>query len=109
MTTIIIRKSNNQFYKSFTCMGHAGYADSGKDIVCAAVSVLVINTIHSLEVLAKEDIKVDADENTGFIQCIFVREPNTKSILLMDSLVLGLKEIKKQYGKKFLELKFEEV
>ena len=42
MTKIVIRKTNGR-YSGFSCSGHAGYAESGSDIVCAAVSVLVIS------------------------------------------------------------------
>ena len=34
MTTITIYKSDQGSYKGFTCKGHAGFADSGNDIVC---------------------------------------------------------------------------
>ena len=33
----------------FDLEGHAGYSEAGTDIVCAAVSVLVINTINAVE------------------------------------------------------------
>ena len=36
----------------FQTEGHAEYADPGEDIICAAVSVLVINTINSIETFA---------------------------------------------------------
>ena len=48
-------------------MGHAGFDQSGRDIVCAAISILVINTINSIEELAAEKIIVDADEKAGTI------------------------------------------
>lgn len=97
MTTIVIFKSNDH-YKGFTCMGHAGFDRSGKDIVCAAISVLVINTINSIEELAAEQITVNADEDAGAIECHFPNEINEKAKLLMDSMVLGLKGIEHDYG-----------
>ena len=116
MTTIVIFKSNG-LYKGFTCMGHAGFDRSGKDIVCAAISILVINTINSIEQLAKEEIVTDSDERSGTIECHFPHEVNEKTMLLMDSMVLGLKEIEHNYGnygkqkkgKKFFELIIKEV
>ena len=42
-------KKENGHYKSFHINGHAMYAEAGSDIVCAAVSALVINTINSIE------------------------------------------------------------
>ena len=61
MTTVVIRKSGQSEYKSFTCMGHAGYGKYPNDIVCAAISVLVINTINSLEELALEKMNCTAE------------------------------------------------
>ena len=48
MITITVKKRNGN-YLEFVSKGHAGYAEEGQDIVCAAVSVLVINTVNSLE------------------------------------------------------------
>ena len=110
MTTIIIRKTNTDAYDSFICMGHAEYAKAGqKDILCSAISVLVINTINSLEELTGAKMEVSTNEETGFIHCSFVNPLNEKQILLMDSMVFGLQNLKKEYGKKYLEVRFEEV
>ena len=50
MITISIYKNAEGIYNGFKVLGHAGFDDKGKDIVCAAVSVLVINTINSIEI-----------------------------------------------------------
>ncbi len=111
MTTVIIRKSAQNEYKSFTCMGHAGYKRFffEKDLVCCAVSVLVINTINSLEEIAKEEMEVTENKETGFIHCVFQNPISEEGTLFMDSFVLGLSYIEKQYGTKYFKLKFEEV
>ena len=49
MTTITITKTSSDKYRSIECNGHAGFADYGNDIVCAAVSVLTINLINSID------------------------------------------------------------
>lgn len=109
MTHVSIIKTRNGEYKGFNCIGHSGYADAGEDIVCAAISVLVINTINSLDQLAGEKFKLVTNEEEGLIDCRFEKNINEKSKLLLDSMVLGLEEIKKQYGKTFIDLTFEEV
>ncbi len=109
MTKIIISKSSDGAYKQLTCNGHAGFAQAGNDIVCAAVSVLVINTINSLEELAGESFETVTDEAEGFIHCDFRNPLQDKSIFLLDSLVYGLKNIENEYGKKYLQVKFKEV
>lgn len=90
-------------------MGHSGFAGNGKDIVCAAISILVINTINAMERFAEEDMKVTTNEETGFIDCRFNTDLSDKGGLLMDSMILGLSNIADQYGSKYLLLKFEEV
>ncbi len=110
MTQITFQKTRSGEYRGFSCDGHAGFARRGKDIVCASVSVLVINTINSLEELTGEEMVVDTDEKAGKITCRFVSSPlKETSRTLMDSLVLGLSQIEKKYGKRYCKLTFEEV
>ncbi len=109
MTKVTIFKSGGNGYKRFICEGHSGYAKSGSDIVCASISVLVINTINSLEALANERMEVESNDDTGFIDCRFLDDIGNDSKLLMDSMVLGLQTIEEQYGSKYLRLKIKEV
>ncbi len=109
MTHVSIFKTGKGEYRGFNCIGHSGYADAGEDIVCAAISVLVINTINSLERLVGEDFKLVTNEEEGLIDCRFEKGINAKSVLLLDSMVLGLTEIREQYGETFIDLTFEEV
>ncbi len=109
MTTITIIKSKNGEYKEVTCKGHAGYADAGNDIVCCAISMLVINTINSLNKLTGAPMEVNSDEESGFIDCIFTESLDEGSILLLDSMILGLQSVVSEYGRKYLKLKFKEV
>lgn len=105
MIRIVVTKKNDQ-YLSFRCSGHAEYADSGKDIVCSAVSILVINTINAIEQFTDTAFTLNAEEA---IEWHFPEGIDHDTQLLMDALLLGLTEIKKQYGKKYLNLLFEEV
>lgn len=109
MTTVTIRKTRDGLYTGFTCIGHAGYAQRGEDIVCAGISMLVINTVNSLEKLLNEPIRTVTDEQAGLIDCRFEKAPTEKAILLMDALVLGLEGTVQEYGKTYCKLIFEEV
>lgn len=109
MTKVIIRKSRNGEYKGFTCKGHSGFAEKGHDIVCASVSVLIINAVNSMEELAEEDMEVSADEPAGIIRCRINRPLSEKGKLLMDSMILGVSKIAEQYGERYLTVKFKEV
>ncbi len=106
MIKVTILKHTNQ-YKGFIISGHAGYAEEGYDIICSAVSVLSINTVNSLESLAH--VPVRAEQEDGYLSCQFEKELNRDGILLMDSMILGMRTICESYGKTYIQLKFEEV
>ena len=78
-------------------------------MICAAVSVLVINTVNSLETLAAEKLHVTQNQEDGFLRCEFPVGLSPKGSLLMDSMILGLQGIVKQYGNKYLQVNVEEV
>lgn len=112
MTDIIIRKNSDGDICGFEMDGHAGFAEYGQDIVCAALSVLTINTINSIEAFAGDLIDVSSDEDKGIITCSFRNRTGNisdEATLLMKSYELGVNGIYEQYGKEFLNIKFEEV
>ena len=95
-------------------MGHAQYAKkhlfrSEPDVLCSAISMMVISTINSLEELAGEKLSVTSNEDTGFIRCDFDKMLQEKSVFLMDSMVFSLENLSKKYGAQYLQVKFEEV
>lgn len=91
-------------------MGHAGYAKKGRpDVLCAAVSALTIGTVNSLEELAGEKLKTVQNEETGFLRCDFESVLQEKSSFLMDAMVFSLENISREYGDRYLQVKFEEV
>ena len=106
MITVTVSKKNNS-YVSFVSEGHADYAEEGQDIICAAVSALVINTVNSLEQLTGDHIQ--AEESDGFVSFSFTKPVSKEGTLLMDSLVLGLTEIENSYSKRYLKVKVREV
>ena len=109
MTKIIFSKDQNSNIKQFIGKGHAEFGKYGKDIICAAVSVLVINTINSLEELCHLKMDVTTDVETGYIKCVLPDDLDEKSKVLLDALVLGLTSVESQYGEKFCKVEFEEV
>ena len=84
------------------------YKRQGQDIVCAAVSALIITTVNSLEKFTEEQIEAEADE--GYVSIHFKTNPNTEhGKLLMDSLILGLTEIEHSYNNRYLTVRVKEV
>ena len=102
MITVEIRKSGDS-YAGFSSKGHAGYAEEGYDIICAAVSALTVNTINAIEQFTEDAFKAEAAD--GMVRWKFTEIPLSKEAnLLMDSLVLGLKDIQENYGKKYIKI-----
>ena len=89
--------------------GHAGYDEYGKDIVCAAVSVLTVNMANSVEKFTDDSFKGSVDEKTGRFIFHFTGDVSAESKLLMDSLILGLTDIAESYGDKYIKIRFREV
>ena len=106
MIKVTVSKKNGS-YISFQSEGHAGYAEEGQDIICAAVSALVINAVNSLEQLTGD--RIQAKERDGFVSFSFTKPITEGGTLLMDSLVLGLTEIEHSYSKRYLKVKVREV
>lgn len=93
----------NGHYKQFKISGHADYAEEGQDIVCAAVSALVINTINSIEQFTEDAFTCDcADGQISSWE--FTSDVSAATDLLMDSLLLGLENIQRSYGDEHLQV-----
>lgn len=110
MIKAVFFKDSAADYRGFSISGHAGYADFGSDIVCAAVSVLSINTVNSIEAFTKDKFEASIDEKTGSLTCRFPEKISTESTLLIDSLLLGLRGIEEDYtDNTYIKISIEEV
>ncbi len=108
MIRFTVWKSEDQ-YRGFESSGHAGFAEEGEDIVCAAVSALVINAVNSIDQFTEDDYEVEQAPDGGFLRVQFPEVPGEKATLLMDSLLLGIKSIEADYGNEYITLITEEV
>ena len=110
MTTIIFEKSRES-YKTITCMGHAKHKRIWfeKDLVCASISVLVINTLNGLDKFTDTKMEVTTNEDTGFLRCVFQDSLSDKAVVLIDTMILGLEQICQEYGTKYCNVNFKEV
>ena len=104
ISVILYKKEGN--LKGFKVSGHAGYAKKGKDIICAAVSSLVITTVNALESFTEDEKEISASENGAVIEVKFKDLPGHDAQLLMKSMVLGLKQISEENG--FVKISDEE-
>ena len=81
----------------FKIEGHAGYADSGFDIICSAVSVLTINTVNSIDRLTDDYYEFEQDEAEG-LMILRMEEFSEASEILLRSLRIGIEGIVEEYG-----------
>lgn len=88
--------------------GHAGYAEEGEDIVCAAVSSIALNTINSIETFTEDKFEYTVNENDAVINYILKGAKSSESLLLLKSFVLGLNGLCKNYSE-FIKIAFKEV
>ncbi len=77
--------------------GHAGYDECGKDIICAAVSTACIMTINGIE--QQQLANIVYSENDGYLICEIPEEREYGADLLLNSLMITIYEIAKQYKK----------
>ena len=104
MINVSIYKNAENLVTGFKLSGHADYSEYGSDIVCAAVSALVINTINSIENFTSDRFRLDQDEKKGFIEFHVISPLSNNSNLLLSSLVLGLSGIVEEYTEKYIKL-----
>ena len=91
----------------FRSEGHAGYAEEGYDIICAAVSVLSVNTVNSIEEFTEDEMDVISGD--GLIELKLDGSLSEEGQLLMQSFVLGIQSVQETYGNEYIELVFKEV
>ena len=106
MINVTIYRDKDGRYKGFVSRGHADYADEGLDIVCSAVSVLVIGTANSIEKLTDDRIVSD-DSQDGLIKVDFPDGLDHDGDLLK-AMQMNLQSIEESYSG-HIKLNIEEV
>ena len=110
MVDIIIYKNEQNECVGFETSGHAGFAEAGQDIVCAAVSILIINTINAIEAFTKNETMLDTDDGQGIIRCRIKGQPAKETTLLLETMILGLQTmVDDENYEQYIDLTFEEV
>ena len=107
MVVVSVTRRSGKYHK-LSIRGHADYADFGNDIVCAAVSILTINTFNSIEEFTGDDITVRSTEKGGRLELSFKDTPSHDAGLLIDSMLFGLKQISQQYGNSYVTVNIKE-
>ena len=110
MIKVTIYKTERHEYVGFDTEDHAGYGEQGQDIVCAAASVLIINTMNAIELYTEDAFSVFSDEETGMISWHLEGNPSKEAGLLLNTMILGLKGMADDENyEEYIDLTFEEV
>lgn len=102
MVKVNIKKKDERII-SITVEGHADYGKFGKDIVCSAVSSIVITTINGI---LRLNGSINYIDNDGYVEINNIEYNGVTEVLLINMIEL-LTELEKQYPKN-IKL-FEEV
>jgi uncharacterized protein YsxB (DUF464 family) len=95
MTTVRFLVQDGRLY-GFRASGHAGYANSGEDIVCAAVSALTQTALLGLGEVLKVPVEWSADEEKGALSAL-IQEATEGTEIVLRTLEAGLTNIAEQY------------
>jgi uncharacterized protein YsxB (DUF464 family) len=99
MIRICLKRDNKSFIWKFSIKGHAGYAEHGKDIVCAGVSAIAYTALGALQELA--GIR-NFTEKSGSIECKIPKDISQdakfKAGIILDAMTIGFKQIEQEYG-----------
>ena len=95
MISVSIYRSKKKRIWGFTVHDHGGTN------VCAAVSLLTLNTVNSIEVLTDEVLECEYDPAGGFLQFelpeVKKGKDSPKADILLEAMALGLRSVKENY------------
>ena len=85
----------------FRAHGHAGYAELGSDIVCAAVSAVLQTACMGVENVLHIDMSVQQDDDSGFLQAMLPQSLPENLLhdagMMLAAAEAGLRAIQQQY------------
>ena len=110
MIHAVVFKDQENRVRGFHISGHAGYGQAGEDVVCAAVSMLAINTANAIERLTEDRFSMTADDEKGDMLYSVEGIPSREASLFLEALVLGLEGMAddENYAE-YIDLTFQEV
>ena len=89
--------------------GHTGFAPSGQDIVCAALSFLSITCANALETIAGTTPESKMDEKTGTLHVQLHEKQLTRaSDIILKVFYQGISDLQETYPKNIIVLNVHE-
>ena len=89
----MIKVVYNNDFKNLKITGHAGYADQGKDIVCASASSIILSSIN-LAIEFNSNVKYTDDLNKIEV----INNTNDSNVTkVFSNMIACLEELERQY------------
>ncbi|AFS78988.1 hypothetical protein DUF464 [Gottschalkia acidurici 9a] len=115
MTNIKIFTDQDGSIVQYEISGHADFDEYGKDILCAAISVLSQTTLIALNKVCgikEKDIAFSVDDESGYLKVSIPKnlEKNIKdkANVVLETMIVGIEDLAYQYPK-YISIKKEEV
>jgi hypothetical protein len=105
MIKVRIYRDSEGFIWGFEIKGHSGFAECGKDIVCAGISALAYAALGALEQLAGLDCCCKCEEE-GHMICNIPNDTqeHLKPLIkiILETVIIGMKQIENSYSEHVL-------
>ena len=101
MTTVTLSLNDSGSIVGFFSKGHAGFGQSGRDIVCAGISAILQTAALGLTQVASLSAGVEIDEQRGEMTLLLERdlseEGRRAADIILNTMRLGLLSLREAY------------
>ena len=97
-------KDNQGNLSGFDISGHAGYAEEGSDIICAAVSAIAYTAVGYFDEKKICGTKPNYSEHSGHMKLLLSQEESNtnEAKVILEATLIGLKQIELSYGSDYI-------
>lgn len=100
MTNVVFLKNGDDLV-GFSLCGHTGYAEYGKDIVCASLSSIAQNTVIGLTQVLGLKCVVERNDKKGILKLRLPKNIMAKDLaqakVLLETMFLSISQLEKGY------------
>lgn len=104
MININILRDNKGKVVEYEIEGHANYDEHGKDIICAAISVLSQTTLIALNKVCgidEQQMCFSVDNKKGYLKVSLAenleKEARNKADIVLETMIVGIEDLSDQY------------
>lgn len=109
MIYVDVNKNETGLIQSFTMKGHAGFDESGKDLVCAGASAVSFGAINAVQALTGITPHIELGEDGGLLYCKvpdgLPEDKRSQIQLLLEGMVVSLQTIEEGHGQ-YIKINF---